>query len=193
MPLQPCWLDVTTPYTGVELSPLWLMRKTGLQGSVLAAFTGPCNVPVEALVDEADVQANAPIASQQMLHFVAEVFHLDAFAGVLLQRLWMAVIAEQLRCPDLTRSGDDLFLATQGGLRKLSVSIATAGRFSVLIHVGLNLTQAGVPSDVQAAGLISEGLLADEAAVQPFAKQCLEAMIREFEQAGLAFCKVHAR
>ena len=42
-------------YTGNELRSLWAYSNHGLQGDSIVAFTGPCDVPTEALVDEAAV------------------------------------------------------------------------------------------------------------------------------------------
>jgi hypothetical protein len=173
---------------------LWIYKTYGVQGSALIAFEGPCDVPVAHLVDQADVRANAPIASDHMLHLVAEIFGLPPEAGVLLQRLWMARLAESLNhnkafADPVIRTGDDLWVSG----RKLSVSICTVSPLSVLIHIGLNVTTSGTP--VPTAGLLSDQLLPQAALEnrQQWVHHLLQEMAEELQQALLALCKVTSR
>jgi hypothetical protein len=181
-------------YTGVELSPLWIYKTYGLQGSALVAFQGACDVPLAHLVDQADVLANAPIASDHMIHVVAELFGLSPEAGVMLQRLWMARVAEDLNqqrgaSNRVIRTGDDLWVSG----RKLSVSICTVSALSVLIHIGLNVTTSGTP--LPTAGLLSDQLLAPEVLdnLESWQNQLLQNLAEEAQQALLALCKVVVR
>lgn len=171
-------------YTGKELRPHWGLEKTGVYGSLITAFVGPCDVPTAHLVDLEDRLAADHIRARSMLHFIAEFYGTTLEAGVLFQRLFM-VWAEQLlndRGGGVRRSGDDLFV----GDRKLSVSIATVSPVSVLIHWALNIDPAGAP--VAAIGLGEIGLAGFQ--VLDFAKQLLHHYIEEVETIRQAQCKV---
>jgi uncharacterized protein len=57
-------------YNGRQLSPHWLYRQFDLLGDTIAAFTGPCRVELNEMVDPEDVKATAPIYSPLMLHCI---------------------------------------------------------------------------------------------------------------------------
>jgi hypothetical protein len=178
-------LENPITYTGRELTPHWGLSKTGVYGSLLTAFVGPCEVPTEHLVDWEDRLADDHIRSKQMLHVLGEFFGTTLEAGVLYQRLFMVWAERLLRDAGLsvTRSGDDLFV---NGDHKLSVSIATVSPVSVLIHWGLNIDPEGAP--VRAAGLNRLGWGSSE--VLAFAKKLMTHYIGELEEIRLAQCKV---
>ncbi len=171
-------------YTGKELSPHWGLEKTGVYGSLLTAFIGPCEVPTAHLVDLEDRLANDMIRAGSMLHVLGELFGTTLEAGVLYQRLFIVWAERLLRESGLavTRSGDDLFFED----RKLSVSIATASPVSILIHWGLNIDPSGAP--VKAVGLQQLGWGNTE--VLAFAKKLLTHYIGELEEIRIAQCKV---
>lgn len=172
-------------YTGRELRPHWGLERTGVYGSLITAFVGPCEVPTEHLVDMEDRLANDLIRSTSMLHFIGEFFGTGLEAGVLYQRLLVVWAERLLREAGLSivRSGDDLFV---DGDHKLSVSIATVSPVSVLVHWGLNIDPRGAP--VQAAGLERLGWQNPE--VLAFAKKLLTHYIGELEEIRIAQCKV---
>ncbi|MCM2323241.1 MAG: DUF366 family protein [Oligoflexia bacterium] len=151
-------------YTGVELRPHFLLSELGLKGSGIGAFIGPCRVSTEHLVDWEDRLAADRIEARWMVHFIGEFFGTPALReGVLLQRLLMAILCDEVNARLLTvgasrcrREGDDLFV----GDRKLSVSIVTASPVSLLLHIGINIDPAGAP--VPALGLGELGILPDE-------------------------------
>ncbi len=92
---------------------------------------------------------------------MGEFFGRSLREGVLIQRLFMAVLCESLnvRLPGanpIHRDGDDLFVKDQ----KLSVSIVTASPVSLLLHTGINIDSEGAP--VAATGLQALGILPDE-------------------------------
>ena len=186
--------DEQIPYTGRELRSHWIRDTFGIGGNAVVAFIGPCEVPLEAMVDLADVCAGQPIQARSMLHFIAEFFDQDLDKTILHQRLLVALAGEMLRGareqhPDITppgaarvtREGDDLYIGT----RKLSVSIATASPVSTLIHLGINIDPEGAP--VEAIGLA-------ELQVDPlnFARALIEAYIQEITSVAQARCKVRA-
>ena len=140
------------PYTGKELRPHFILEKTKIYGNAILAFHGECLVPIESMVDMEDRIENSPIYSKQMLHFICEFFDCqDLTAAVLRQRLFIAIIIEEMRklSPTLNirRSGDDIFVND----KKLSVSIATNSAVSTLIHIGINIDPTGAP--IAAIGL----------------------------------------
>ena len=172
-------------YTGKELHSLWIARTFNLSGDVLLGFIGPCNVPVENLVDQEDVRRGVGIRAALMLHFIAEHFDDSLDQAILRQRLLVCVTGELLRQrrPDLPlrRRGDDVLVED----RKLSVSITTASPVSTLIHLGLNIDPTGAP--VPAIGLAELGISPEE-----IAPQIMQGYVAELESCAAARCKVKA-
>jgi hypothetical protein len=162
------FLDTDTPYTGKELHSLWAYRNHGVQGDSIVAFVGPCDVPTESLVDEADRKEGSFIRSERMLHFIVEHFEHDLEKAILRQLLLVclcqAELNRRLGRPAVERRGNDLFVDG----RKLSVSIATLSPVSSVIHLGLNVSARGAP--VAAAGLEDLGIDA-----RPFGERILDA------------------
>jgi hypothetical protein len=183
-PVQFRILEKTITYLGPELRPHWGLEQTGVYGSLLTAFIGPCDVSTSHLVDWEDRLANDKIKSASMLHVLGEFFGTTLEAGVLSQRLLMVWAERLLKESGLAvaRSGDDLFV----GDEKLSVSIATASAVSVVIHWGFNIDPTGAP--VKAIGLNRLGW--GNAEVLAFAKKLLTHYIGELEEIRLAQCKV---
>jgi hypothetical protein len=175
--------EQSIPYSGPELRPHYLLSKFGIEGSLLAAFRGPCEVVTEHLVDWEDRLAKDCIRAREMLHFLGEFFGITLKEGIWIQRLIVSEIESILlrRGIAVIRDGDDLFIEK----KKLSVSIVTASPVSVLLHLGINIDPAGAPVD--AIGL-SAILPASE--VAPFAREVLERFRREFESVDRAAVKV---
>lgn len=130
-------------------------------------FVGNCQVlPDGHMIDLEDIEKNAPILSDSMVHFIIEIDYCqDIEKMVLYQRLFARMVAEAL-CQrvrrDLLISGDDIYL--QGGDgevdRKLSVSIATISESGIgLVHFGMNLTTDGTPEDVKTGSLADYGIV----------------------------------
>lgn len=175
-------------YDGSQLRSLWAFTNCDIQGESIIAFRGPCDVPTESLVDEADRKRGAEIRSEDMVHFIAEFFHPDLERAVILQRLLVCVIREVIEerstTAFLSRSGDDLFAMSEEGFnKKMTVSIATASPVSCLIHVGINVTAREAP--VPAMGILDLGLDVDE-----FVERVLEIFAADVEGIRLARCKV---
>jgi hypothetical protein len=172
-------------YDGTQLASHWAFRQYGLQGDSIVAFQGPCRVALPALVDLADVRENAPIYSENMLHFIVEHFTLRLEQTILRQRLLIATLKDivtEKTGASLTRRGDDLFTAD----RKLTVSIATLTPVSTMIHTGINITGRNAP--VPAIGLADLGLNQQE--VTEVGQTLCRAYVTEYEQIKLARCKV---
>lgn len=140
------WLSETASYDGTQLSPLTNYLRHGLLGDSMVAWVGPCEIPLDFMVDGEDLRARASIQGSQMLHFIMEVYDRDLFAGVACQRL-MASLAKDLllessvKTQGLRRDGDDLYWQD----RKLSISIATRSVNSTLMHFAMNVSNEGTP------------------------------------------------
>ncbi|MGE0201069.1 MAG: DUF366 family protein [Candidatus Melainabacteria bacterium] len=175
-------------YTGEELTNHWIYRNHGILGDAVVAFAGPCQVPLENMVDLEDVLNDDFIYSKRMLNFIVEIFGISLQEGVLLQRLFSSIVQDKLNMilPEahIRRRGDDLFYRDT---QKLSVSICTVSPTSILIHCGLNIDAAGTP--VEAAGLNSE-LGMNE--IEPFAAACMRTLAEEWQDIQLSCCKVKA-
>jgi len=137
-------LDQAKAYSGKELRSHWIYSTQGVQGDAAIAFQGPCEVKLTEMVDLADVHAQSPIYSEQMLHIIIEHFQASLHSMVLRQRLLTAQIQTLLDkhgAKNLIRSNDDLY--DEG--RKLTVSIATVSPVSGLIHFGINISSNNTP------------------------------------------------
>lgn len=176
------WLPKQIEYTGRELRSHWLNEVANIQGDAIVAFAGPCQVPVEHLVDQKDVRRGVGISAAQMLHFISEQFETDLVKATLRQRLLVCLATEIINSRqqvEVQRQGDDLFV----GERKLSVSIATVSPVSTLIHLGLNIDPTGAP--VPAIGLAELGLSPPD-----IAEQIMTAYVAELQSCYAARCQV---
>ncbi len=138
------WSDSNLTYDGTQLRSHFIYENWGILGPACIGFIGPCQVSLEHMVDLEDVLAKAPIASDQMLHFLWEHFDLDLAGGVLWQRLMVANLLETLNSVGVSggiRRGNDLYW----GDKKLNVSVATRSPLSTLVHLGINITSEGTP------------------------------------------------
>lgn len=171
------------PYTGKELRSHFIYDRFSLLGDAFIAFTGPCEVTLEHMVDLEDVKLKAPIYSENMLHFMGEFYGISLETTVVYQRLLMSILGEELqkRGIELVRQGDDLYQ----GDAKLSVSIATISPTSTLIHAGINISSRNTP--VKTKGL-EDFKIAEEA----LAKAALSRFQEEFLDISKAVCKVRA-
>lgn len=169
-------------YTGRELRAHFAYNRFDISGDSLVAFSGGCDVKVDALVDLEDVKAKAGIYSEDMLHFIGEFFHTDLEKTILLQRILMAIIKDEIAAlsgEQLLRKGDDIY----DGASKLSVSIATSSPVSTLIHTGINIISDNTP--VKTKGLNDYGI-----EVVSFAENILSRFESEIADIKFARCKV---
>lgn len=156
MTLQIKWLEQPIDYDGSQLVPHWIFKNFNLMGDALVAFVGACDVRLEKMVDLVDVRDQKPIFSEKMLHFIGEFFGPSLNETILLQRLFVSLVQQELifraKPTMIIRSGNDLY----DGDAKLSVSIATASPVSTLIHYGINISSHGTP--VKTRGLADYGI-----------------------------------
>lgn len=184
------FIDEKIAYNGNALQSHWIYRNFGLLGEAVVAFVGPCDVPIENMVDLEDVRHDDAIYSQNMLHFLIELFGVPLREGVTLQRLFIAILQAKIQeCLDaqgnpisLRRFGDDIFV---NDTQKLSVSICTVSPTSSIIHTGLNIESEGAP--VEAAGLGSDLGIDD---IKGFALSAMRQLVEEWEDINRSCCKV---
>lgn len=153
-------LEPRVDYDGTQLRPHFLRHQFGLRGDAAVAFRGSCRVEIDALVDLADREAGAFIASRDMVHVIVEQFQPDLVRMILLQRLLTSLVAENVRsrlAPEVAarvrRQGDDVYV----GSGKLTVSIATLSPVSGLIHLGVNVDDRDTPVPTAALGPLGIG------------------------------------
>jgi len=188
--LKTLFLPQKMTYDGTQLKPLEAYMKYGLQGHSCLAFIGPCAIDFSHMVDGEDLRAQSPIQSDEMVHFIFEIFDVALFSGVLLQRLFAAIVADVVKelSPQavvLRREGDDLFLRQSGVDKKLSISIATRAVGSILIHFAVNTTNKGTPVPTLS--------LADlQIEPQSFAQTCLLRIQDEYADIWNATYKVRS-
>jgi hypothetical protein len=141
-------------YDGSQLRSHFAFDTFGIRGDSLVLFCGGMEIPPANVVDLADLRAGEAIRGSRLLHVIVEHFGISLETAVLRQRLLVRLAADLARpaAPGLRVDGDDIYI----GEGKLSVSIAAPSPVSCLIHLGLNITKAGVP--VAAAALEDLGL-----------------------------------
>lgn len=181
--MKTLFIDKEIKYIGSQLAPHWIYKNFKIQGDVIVAFCGECDVKLTEMVDIEDVINNEPIYSKYMLSFISEQFNIGLVEGVLRQRLLMSTIKEALekRGVVVRRDGDDLFIND----KKLSVSIATKSMTSVLIHTGVNILAEGAPIPVSA---LKTDLNIDD--IKEFAIEVMKNYSEEIENIVLASTKV---
>jgi hypothetical protein len=179
-------------YDGTQLRSLYAYSEHDVQGDSILAFRGPCSVGVENLVDMEDRKNRDEIVSEEMAHFIVELFNTDLDRAVVVQRLFLCVakdVIEELK-PELfiNRRGDDLYIEVEveegeEENRKLTVSVATVSPVSTLIHLGINVSSDNTP--VPTLGL--EDL---DVPVDDFILKVLQGFINEMKGIDQARCKV---
>ncbi len=181
--MKTLFINKDIKYIGSQLSPHWIYKNFKIQGNVIVAFCGECDVKLNEMVDIEDVINNEPIYSKYMLSFITEQFNIDLVEGVFRQRLLMCIIKECLenRGFIIKRNGDDLFYNG----KKLTVSIATKSLTSVLIHTGINILSEDAPIEV--SGLKSELGISD---INELANEIMQKYSDELEDIVLASTKV---
>lgn len=177
--------DKTIDYDGSQLSSHWIFHHFGIMGNAAVAFLGGCDVSIEKMVDLADVRDNKPIFSKSMLHVIAEFFDSDLTRAILMQRLLVSLVQQELifriQKPSVVRGGNDLY--DDGA--KLSVSIATASPVSTLIHFGINILSEGTP-------VRTKGLADYKIEPADFARAIVESFRDEIQTVSQARAKVRA-
>jgi hypothetical protein len=171
-------------YRGPELSSHFAYRMFDVLGDSCVSFIGGCWVETPDLVDLADQKKNERIFSKQMVHFMIEHFEQDLGKAVLRQRVFAAIVQQELQyrgVAHVVRRGDDLYV----GESKLSVSIATLTPVSTMIHFGINVISQGTP--VKTLGLA-------DFQIEPrsFALAVMDAYRSECDSIDDARCKARA-
>jgi len=181
--MKSLWIDERLTYDGRQLLSHFAYSRYGVMGDVVVAFLGPADVRITEMVDLEDVRHVEPIASDEMLHFLIEMFEVELGQIVWVQRMFVAMIFEYLVGRGggefLRRDGDDIYYKG----RKLSVSIATVSPVSGLIHTALNVVGTG--ATVEIAWLGEMGIDPKE-----MGKEMIERFCREVESISLARTKV---
>ena len=181
--MQKVFIHKNINYTGEQLVSHWILKSTGSHGDTIASFLGQANV-WDHMVDQEDIIRNAPIHSENMLHFIIEHFDSTLEITILRQRILMSIIKEVISSEynlRVDRLGDDLFVSN----RKLSVSIATISPVSGLIHCGLNISNKNTPVPTYA---LDEFISVKEIPV--FAENIMEVYVNEIKSMENAKCKV---
>ncbi|WP_461866645.1 DUF366 family protein [Thermococcus sp.] len=169
--------DKRIDYEGSAIRSHWAYRNFGILGNSIVVFRGKCDVKVEEMIDIEDLRASKEIKSDDMIHYIIEVFDLvnTLFASTL-QKLFIARLCELLTEYGVKteREGDDIYVNGE----KLSISIATVSPVSIKIHIGINVEAKGIPEDVNAIGLKELGITD----VEGFMERSGKTLIEEFNK-----------
>lgn len=184
--MKTLWIAENIHYDGSQLKPLFTYLKWGLLGDSVVAWKGSCNVSFDHMIDGEDLIAESEIAGSEMIHFIIEVFDRELAAGVLLQRLFAAIVKDlmvelspELDDQSLVRDGDDIYW----GDRKLSISIASKSAVSTMVHFAVNVSNLGTP--VKTASIEDLGIDPKE-----FAVAAMDALALEWSSVLMATRKV---
>ena len=184
--MQISWIEEPIHYDGTQLKPLFAYLKWGILGDSIVSWRGSCDVGFEHMVDGEDLIAESAIAGSDMVHFIIEVFDRELATGVLLQRIFAAIVKDllvemsnELEEHSLARDGDDLYW----GDRKLSISIASQSAVSTMVHFAVNVSNMGTP--VRTCSLEDLGVDARE-----FAGAAMDALALEWSSVLKATRKV---
>lgn len=141
--MQIKFIEKEINYDGSQLSPLYAYINHRVEDDSILAFRGGCNVSFEKMIDAEDLVASSKICSDDMLHFIVEIFNESLVTTVAFQRILVGLAQEILTEKNyiFTRSGDDLYY----NQKKLSVSIASKSAVSCMIHLGINIKNSGTP------------------------------------------------
>ena len=191
------WLDEKLTYDGSQLRSLFGYSQYGLLGDSLISWKGPCNVHRDYMVDIEDWLKKSEIRSQEMVHFIIELFNQPLSTSIAYQRLFVGLIKD-LICQFLSeashkdnsphlikfydklkRKGDDLYFED----KKINVSVATTSPISSLIHVGVNISSKGTP--IPTMGLDDFNIDSYK-----FSKKIMDCFVEEYTSMKKAMCKV---
>lgn len=182
--MKKIFLEEMRSYDGTQLSSHYAYRQAGIAGDSILAFIGPANVALSEMLDVEDVIQKEPIRSDKMLHFIIELFGRNLESAVWAQRLFMAILADELNQSmerlAVERRGDDLYFAG----KKLSVSIATVSPVSAMVHSALNVVSSGAPIPVAS---LSDMRISTE----DFAESVMNDFVAEVQ--AVEFAKVKVR
>lgn len=177
------WIEKEFKYDGSQLQSLFAYLNHNVLGDSIVSWAGACDVTFDHMVDGEDLLKKALIQSDKMLHFLIEIFDEKLITGVAIQRLLSTIvrdiILEYTPSAKIIRDGDDLYWEN----KKLNVSIATSSPRSVMIHLGVNITNDSTP--VPTCALIDFKIPHVE-----FAKSVMESFCAEYESIKTATQKV---
>ncbi len=131
-------------YDGSQLRSFFCEEVSGIRGNAIISFIGPAKVK-EHMVDIEDKKNREFIFSDNMLHFIIEIFDKDLLKAILLKRLFLSIISDEInkkiKVKRLIRRENGIY----DGKKKLTVAVATCSPVSCLIHIGLNIVKTGTP------------------------------------------------
>ncbi|WP_297418817.1 DUF366 family protein [Thermococcus sp.] len=169
--------DKCIDYDGSAIQSHWAYRNFGILGNSIVVFRGGCDVNVEEMIDIEDLRQNKEIKSDDMVHYIVEVFDFpNVLLASALQKLFIARLCEVLGEYGVktSRKGDDIYVHG----RKLSISIATVSPVSVKMHIGINVEIKGIPEGVDAIGLKELGIIDIEGFMEKTGKALVEEFIK---------------
>ncbi|USH00558.1 DUF366 family protein [Thermococcus argininiproducens] len=177
--------DKRIDYDGSAIKSHWAYRNFGVLGNSIVIFRGKCNVKVEEMIDIEDLRQKKEIKSDDMVHYIIEVFEVpNVFLASVLQKLFIVRLCEVLEAYGIktSRRGDDIYVND----KKLSISIATISPMSIKVHIGINVEAKGIPEEVTAIGLKELGINN----IEEFMEASGKALVEEFLKAKKDSLKV---
>lgn len=153
------FIEENFSYNGDQLTSLYAYLNHRVQGDSIVCWRGPCDIPMDKIVDGQDLLEGSKIYSEDMLHFIIEIFDAKLMEMVLVQRLFCELVKDEVLKMSrgkiqLERLGDDLYFRTDSEITspptkdkdlKLNISIATMSPTSGLIHFGINVSSKNTP------------------------------------------------
>ena len=187
------WIDKSFTYDGSQLRSSFGYLQYGILGDSIISWRGACDIHEDRIVDIEDILNKSEIHSQDMVHFIIELFDQPLSTAVAYQRLFVTLIKDAIcqflsKAPQTTsikyyekfeRRGDDLYFEN----KKINISIATTSPLSSLIHVGVNVSSEGTP--VPTMGLNDFNIKPYE-----FSREVMGCFVKEYISMKKAMCKV---
>lgn len=155
-------------YDGSQIKPHYVTKNYCKIGNSILVFRGGMKLSPNEMVDLKDILRESElteilIRADDAVHMIIEEFDIqppNIEIAYLRLRLLVQVVIEELQKKNVEpeRRGTDIFVQN----KKLNVGIATVGLTSTKIHFGMNITDTGIPSHVNAVGLKQLGFKEDE-------------------------------
>lgn len=200
--MKTLFVDKKFKYDGSQLRSLYGFLEHQVQGDSIVSWVGPCDIAQDKIVDGQDLLEGSKISSEEMLHFIIEIFDTKLIHMVFVQRLFCELVkAEILRFSNnkirLVRTGDDLYLKSSEDQNlplknqdlKLNISIATVSPVSGLVHFGINVSSKNTP--IKTLSLSDIHKLTDtEQNVKDWSQSLMNAFAEEYKSVIQATQKV---
>lgn len=136
----------------------YLRKNVSPTGDILA-FVGPMHVEGSNMIDLEDLVTNDFIYSEKAVNFIWEIPGLTPMGAVFFQRYFntkIAFILTKYMKYSVEVSGDDIFVLSDEGRKKASVSITYTKDGVAIGHTGINIIAGNAAPDFAYSTLLND-------------------------------------